>query len=194
MIQRYGFLYGGYSFPYWEVADMVRKLAIAAIPVFIKPQPTGSLQAVLGEVVMVIYIFVISYLKPFASPNDNLLQVGSMLGARLTRQSTSKKRPETRGCGLPNCLPLIRPPRLLQVLHQSRWVAAHQMVCACSALPAAAVWREPQMGKAVQHPGAVYVGCSGPPDDWCGCGCGPVWLPHSGLCPPRRQGKWYPLT
>ena len=81
MIQRYGFLYGGYSFPYWEVADMVRKLAIAAIPVFIKPQPTGSLQAVLGEVVMVIYIFVISYFKPFASPNDNLLQVGSMLGA-----------------------------------------------------------------------------------------------------------------
>ena len=81
MIQRYGFLYGGYSFPYWEVVDMVRKLAIAALPVFVKPQPTGSLQAVLGEVVMVIYIFVISYLKPFASPNDNLLQVGSMLGA-----------------------------------------------------------------------------------------------------------------
>ena len=80
MIKRYGFLYGGYSFPYWEVADMVRKLAIAAIPVFIKPQPLGSLQAVLGEIVLVIYIFVVSYLKPFGNPHDNLLQVGSMIG------------------------------------------------------------------------------------------------------------------
>ena len=59
---------------------MVRKLAIAAVPVFIKSQPTGSLQAVLGEIVIVIYIFVISYLKPFGAPEDNLLQVGSMLG------------------------------------------------------------------------------------------------------------------
>lgn len=62
---------------------MVRKLAIAAIPVFIKPQPTGSLQGVLGEIVLVLYIFVIAYLRPFASSNDNLLQVGSTIGADL---------------------------------------------------------------------------------------------------------------
>jgi len=74
VVKRYGFLYGGYSFPYWEVADMVRKLAIAAIPVFIKTQPLGSLQAVLGEIVLVIYIFVVSYLKPFSNPHDNMLQ------------------------------------------------------------------------------------------------------------------------
>lgn len=59
---------------------MIRKLAIAAIPVFIKVQPLGSLQAVLGEIVLVIYIFVVSYLKPFGNPHDNLLQVGSMIG------------------------------------------------------------------------------------------------------------------
>ena len=59
---------------------MIRKLAIAAIPVFIRPQPTGSLQALLGEVVLVAYIVVISYIRPFANSNDNLLQVGSMIG------------------------------------------------------------------------------------------------------------------
>lgn len=80
VIRKYGFLYGGYSFRYWEVADMIRKLAIAAIPVFIKPQPTGSLQGVLGEIVLVLYVFVISYLKPFGAAEDNLLQVGSMIG------------------------------------------------------------------------------------------------------------------
>lgn len=60
---------------------MIRKLAIAAIPVFIKTQPTGSLQGVLGEIVLVAYVFVISYIKPFGAPEDNLLQVGSMLGS-----------------------------------------------------------------------------------------------------------------
>lgn len=84
VIKRFGFLYGGYAFPYWEVADMVRKLAVAAIPVFIKVQPLGSLQAVLGEIVLVIYIFVVSYLKPFGNPHDNLLQVGSMLGKEIS--------------------------------------------------------------------------------------------------------------
>lgn len=80
MIKRYGFLYGGYAFCYWEVADMIRKLAIAAVPVFIKVQPLGSLQAVLGEIVLVIYIFATSYVRPFSNSHDNLLQVGSMIG------------------------------------------------------------------------------------------------------------------
>lgn len=59
---------------------MVRKLAMAAVPVFIRPQPTGSLQALLGEIVLVAYIAVIAYLRPFAASDDNLLQVGSMIG------------------------------------------------------------------------------------------------------------------
>ena len=71
---------------------MIRKLAIAAVPVFIKSQPTGSLQGVLGEIVLVIYIFVISYLKPFAASEDNLLQVGSMLGKLSWRVSLIKEK------------------------------------------------------------------------------------------------------
>ena len=42
--RKFGFLYSGYSLHYWETAEMIRKLALATIPVFIKTQPTGSLQ------------------------------------------------------------------------------------------------------------------------------------------------------
>ena len=49
-MQRFGFLYGGYSFQYWETVDMMRKLIIGAIPVFVAVQPLGSLQAIIGEV------------------------------------------------------------------------------------------------------------------------------------------------
>ena len=49
-MQRFGFLYGGYSFQYWETVDMMRKLLIGAIPVFVAVQPQGSLQAVIGQV------------------------------------------------------------------------------------------------------------------------------------------------
>ena len=44
MKRKFGFLYSGYSLHYWETAEMIRKLALATIPVFIKTQPTGSLQ------------------------------------------------------------------------------------------------------------------------------------------------------
>ena len=50
IMQRFGFLYGGYSFQYWETVDMMRKLIIGAIPVFVAVQPLGSLQAIIGEV------------------------------------------------------------------------------------------------------------------------------------------------
>ncbi len=50
IMQRFGFLYGGYSFQYWETVDMMRKLLIGAIPVFVAVQPQGSLQAVIGQV------------------------------------------------------------------------------------------------------------------------------------------------
>ncbi len=45
MQARFGFLYHGYSFPYWETFEMVRKLLIGAIPVFVPAQPFGSTQA-----------------------------------------------------------------------------------------------------------------------------------------------------
>lgn len=51
VMERFGFLYGGYSFPYWETIDMSRKLVIGGIPVFIAVQALGSLQAVIGEVI-----------------------------------------------------------------------------------------------------------------------------------------------
>ena len=49
-MQRFGFLYGGYSFQYWETVDMMRKLFIGGIPVFVAVQSLGSMQAVFGEV------------------------------------------------------------------------------------------------------------------------------------------------
>ncbi len=50
IMQRFGFLYGGYSFQYWETVDMMRKLIIGGIPVFVAVQSLGSMQAVFGEV------------------------------------------------------------------------------------------------------------------------------------------------
>ena len=42
---RIGFLYEGYSMHYWETFQMVLKLLLAAIPVFVPAQPYGSTQA-----------------------------------------------------------------------------------------------------------------------------------------------------
>ena len=41
---RFGFLYKGYDMPHWEAFEMVRKLLISAIPVFVPAQPFGSTQ------------------------------------------------------------------------------------------------------------------------------------------------------
>ena len=42
---RIGFLYEGYSMHYWETFQMVLKLLLAAVPVFVPAQPYGSTQA-----------------------------------------------------------------------------------------------------------------------------------------------------
>lgn len=44
MLARFGFLYTGYRLPYWETFEMVRKLLLTAIPVFIPAQKYGSTQ------------------------------------------------------------------------------------------------------------------------------------------------------
>ncbi len=43
-LARFGFLYNGYSLIYFEVLDLLRKLFLAAIPVFVPAQPFGSTQ------------------------------------------------------------------------------------------------------------------------------------------------------
>ena len=78
--KKFGFLYTGYCLHYWETVEMIRKLALAAIPVFVKPQPTGSLQAVIGEVVLVSYLFAVTYFRPYISAADNNLHMGSLAG------------------------------------------------------------------------------------------------------------------
>ena len=78
---KFGFLYSGYRLYYWESLEMIRKLLLAGIPVFIAVQPTGSSQAVLGEVVLVGYLFATTYFKPFVKALDNLLAMFSLLGA-----------------------------------------------------------------------------------------------------------------
>lgn len=44
VVARFGFLYSGYRLHYWETFEMVRKLLLAAVPVFVPPQPFGSTQ------------------------------------------------------------------------------------------------------------------------------------------------------
>eukprot|EP00887_Chlorella_sp_A99_P008033 scaffold12.g8033.t1 len=78
---KYGFLYGSYSaaLPYWETTEMLRKLSIALIPVFVRPQPEGSLQASLAQVVIIACLFFTLWLRPFAVGTDNWLQISSQL-------------------------------------------------------------------------------------------------------------------
>ena len=84
---RFGFLYGGYSFQYWETADMFRKLVLGGIPVFIAVQATGSMQAVLGQVVLVAYFGVTIWIRPFLDFWDNVISMGSMAGEMTTSMS-----------------------------------------------------------------------------------------------------------
>ena len=65
---------------YWESVDMMRKLAIAAIPVFVSPQPGGSVQALAGQAIMVGTAIVGLSVRPYAAPEDNWLLVGSSVG------------------------------------------------------------------------------------------------------------------
>ena len=44
VLARFGFLYSGYRLHYWETFEMVRKLLLAAVPVFVPAQPYGSTQ------------------------------------------------------------------------------------------------------------------------------------------------------
>ncbi|KAK9867386.1 hypothetical protein WJX84_004228 [Apatococcus fuscideae] len=76
---KFGFLYSGYRLYYWESLEMIRKLLLAGIPVFIAVQPTGSSQAVLGEVVLVGYLFATTYFKPYVMLLDNVLAMSSLL-------------------------------------------------------------------------------------------------------------------
>ncbi|KAL4457343.1 hypothetical protein ABPG75_012208 [Micractinium tetrahymenae] len=77
---KYGFLYSSYSprLPYWETTEMLRKFAIAFIPVFVPAQVGGSLQAAVAQAVLLLYIMLTLVLRPFAAPIDNWLQVASL--------------------------------------------------------------------------------------------------------------------
>jgi hypothetical protein len=67
---------------YWESIDTLRKLAIAAIPVFVSPQPGGSVQALAGQAVMVGTAAAGLAVRPYAAPEDNWLLVGSSIGEK----------------------------------------------------------------------------------------------------------------
>lgn len=70
---RYGFLYVGLRLVYWDTFDTVRKLAVAAVPVFVGAQPTGSLQALVGQIIIVGTAAAVLALKPYAAAEDNWL-------------------------------------------------------------------------------------------------------------------------
>ena len=83
MKAQFGYLYSGYRLPFWEITEMARKLVMAAVPVFISVQTTGSLQAVVGEILLVLFMVLTIYLHPYESKHDNWMQVGSIIGAAL---------------------------------------------------------------------------------------------------------------
>jgi hypothetical protein len=65
---------------YWESIETVIKLAIAAIPVFVSPQPGGSVQALAAQAIMVGTAVLGLAVRPYAAPEDNWLLVGSSIG------------------------------------------------------------------------------------------------------------------
>ncbi|CAL8466229.1 g5765 [Coccomyxa elongata] len=75
---RFGFLYGGYSYQYWETWDMLRKLILGGIPVFIAVQPLGSMQAVLAQVVIIAFMAATIGIHPFLDKWDNVISISSM--------------------------------------------------------------------------------------------------------------------
>ncbi len=83
-LKKYGFLYAGYTWRYYQVEEMVRMLVLAGLPVFINPQPSGSLQAVLGQIVLVAHLILILWIRPFEDGTDNLLQISSDIGEACT--------------------------------------------------------------------------------------------------------------
>ena len=76
-MQRYGFLYVGQRFVYWDTIDTLRKLVLAALPVFVAPQPAGSLQALAGQLVVVATGGAVLAVNPFTDPEDNAATVAS---------------------------------------------------------------------------------------------------------------------
>ena len=77
---QFGYLYSGYRLPFWEITEMARKLVMAAVPVFIQVQTIGSLQAVVGEILLVLFMVLTIYLHPYESKHDNWMQVSSIIG------------------------------------------------------------------------------------------------------------------
>jgi hypothetical protein len=79
-MKKYGFLYGGYTWKYYSIEEMVRMLVLAMIPVFVPTRTTGSLQAVLGQLVMISHLVLCLTMHPFEDDTDNLLQIVSDVG------------------------------------------------------------------------------------------------------------------
>ena len=52
----------------------------AVLQVFVKAQSQGSLQGSIGQIVIMVYLFVTIWLRPFAKAEDNGLQIASLIG------------------------------------------------------------------------------------------------------------------
>lgn len=55
-------------------------LVLAMIPVFVATRTTGSLQAVLGQLVLIAHLVLCLTVHPFEDSTDNLLQIVSTVG------------------------------------------------------------------------------------------------------------------
>ena len=80
--------------------------------VFVPPQPLGSLQGTIGQIVITAYMIITLWAMPFERKSDNFLQLSSLVGERL---------PGVAHCALPpwtahphDCT--LRPPAVLWLL------------------------------------------------------------------------------
>lgn len=66
---------------------MIRKLILGGIPVFIAVQSLGSMQAVLGQVIVVAYLALTIWIMPFLDFWDNIISIASMGSESLSQKS-----------------------------------------------------------------------------------------------------------
>lgn len=85
----YGFLYGSYNrrIPYWETVQMLRRFIFAFIPVFVSPNANGSLQGTIAQAIAMFLLVATVWIQPFATREDNYLEIASQIGRLIAYQS-----------------------------------------------------------------------------------------------------------
>ena len=77
----------GYKCPIWEVIDIFQKAILCGIPIFVPRHTCPSLQGAAGQLVLIGSIILLTYIRPFLQPQDNMLQMMSYTGEAVAMSS-----------------------------------------------------------------------------------------------------------